>query len=766
MTLSPPQAHSTLDMDISNFDISETNLNVQRDFRKPSTTPRRYHNNRDILSPRIPTAEVNRHFTNFSSHPNNNNDNDFTDDSLLDPSIELGRGGKSKNLSAVYNNNNNNNRRGGGGGHSSDEDSPPSKVTNKNPTATNMNTPKVSDGKYDFVVPSAYRDDDSFFGNYNNIEKKNKNNTNYTNFTNGTHTNNNNTKYTDMNLPDITGLSSIFSSENGQHKKKSSHKQIMSVPLDPDDQALFTAFGSFQKKVEQLEKSKQEMNGRVNELEKEVKELNNDLGQERSKCDDMERRAKKYKSMAVTLKEQMEKMDNSESVEKLTQERDEALKIAPERDSLKNEVDDLKKQLNELREQLSHGEAKESQIEAEKKKQREEEFEQWKSEEEKRGELEREKERAREKKEQENEKRKEVRFESPHASANSSNSSELGEIKDLLIQLLNKQVRAESQDSQQPTLETELEVEQTEPESENEPVNEPIADDSVIGALQHIVEKIKTRSAPISSSSSTGTTKTTTAKTAPEFPLSSNTSANSSHSHPQPKQTKSQTRIPKLVDRVIDSLPPTCEICSAKPTWSPACDHHSTMNINKQFPNQNQNQNQPSFDVQTNPAYPSANYPNSAFTQFNGNHWDDEVSIRPSMSAEQSIKLILEGMGKEFAVLKDQYTELTSDYSGQNPTRHRKKRQQVAENLKALMNDMEVKADQIYALYDVMAEKNINIDEEWVDGEFKSTPSEKNGDDTDDEDEINDDESVASLNNNSNNEDGIGILGRHQWIHT
>jgi Centrosome microtubule-binding domain of Cep57 len=49
-----------------------------------------------------------------------------------------------------------------------------------------------------------------------------------------------------------------------------------------------------------------------------------------------------------------------------------------------------------------------------------------------------------------------------------------------------------------------------------------------------------------------------------------------------------------------------------------------------------------------------------------------------------------------------QYRDLTAQYEGLDPGRGKRKRKAIADKLRGILEDFEAKADQIYALYDVV----------------------------------------------------------------
>lgn len=92
--------------------------------------------------------------------------------------------------------------------------------------------------------------------------------------------------------------------------------------------------------------------------------------------------------------------------------------------------------------------------------------------------------------------------------------------------------------------------------------------------------------------------------------------------------------------------------------------------------------------------------------------WVEEPTPRPTTDPEESVRMIIERMSNEFNVLKTSYADLNHDYDDRNPALERTKRHKIASSLKKLVDEMESKADQIYAMYDVMAATNIDLPED------------------------------------------------------
>lgn len=91
--------------------------------------------------------------------------------------------------------------------------------------------------------------------------------------------------------------------------------------------------------------------------------------------------------------------------------------------------------------------------------------------------------------------------------------------------------------------------------------------------------------------------------------------------------------------------------------------------------------------------------------------WTEVPTPRPSAGAEESVRMVVEHMIDEFNHLKTLYADAIQDYNGRNPALGQTKRHAIAQRLKKLVDDMESKADQIYAMCDVAAATNIDIPE-------------------------------------------------------
>lgn len=812
-----PQTRSALDLTMSDFDISETNFDLppatningdhgpKRDAMKDGEISSAFElsdhygfqgNNRnkngdgtpfknggtngnDILSPEIPSAEVKRHFKNFSY---------ANDDYVIsDNSIEYGRG-KARNLSVNHSRRSSNSSSGradvkgaskrspmarkvtehGDGGRASMNDnnnwpSPPN--ANKK---TSSEDEQKNENRYNFAVPTEYKNDASFFNFKKDKDANSYKKNNYSNATNnyGNYYNTNNND-----LPDITGLSSIFSSETGTKKgnKDNKYKTIASVPVDPDDQALFTAFNSFQRKVDKLENDKSALLEKIKEQDAELRALRGKYNEELTRYDDMEKRARKYKTMASNLKEQQqqfwatahdennpnqtyywkEQYNNLQNKsQELEQQRNNALGVINDRDSY---IGSLESQVHELKEENSRLGGNNNTDKAGVK------FA---------------------------EPSEKHTVQDPTASSKDASTANtapvdnnlpkesLYDIKQLLVKLLESTERQTDSSAQTP------ETRQKQ-DDDSDTIVEPLQKDytdnqvdnsSVIEALQGVIERLRhdrvpsEKQAPVKQNTKKSQEKnrkssaswkhaavsdksdalssseesdeedfekmhhgyTDYSASEPEIEVptkkrNEKKQRTKRHSSAKPaasdldserklrlestavdSKSKSGSKTPRLIDRVYEVISSNCDVCHP-----------------------------PKTTAANNIPYSSASFKGESLG------WDEENTIRPSMDPEDSVKLVLEKMSNELSTLKKQYSGLMTDYNDHNPANRKSKRHEVAEGLKGLVDEMESKADQIYAMYDVIAATKINVEENNFENE-----------------------------SDDGNEEPVSLLGKHQWIHT
>ncbi len=104
--------------------------------------------------------------------------------------------------------------------------------------------------------------------------------------------------------------------------------------------------------------------------------------------------------------------------------------------------------------------------------------------------------------------------------------------------------------------------------------------------------------------------------------------------------------------------------------------------------------------------------------------YEDEPTIRPSQPPALALATVLKGLSDEHSHLIMQYSHYKSLYVGHDPSIMRTKRKDLWEKMRTLLNAMEAKADQIYALYDVLEgqkeDGGIDLDDKEVEETLQS----------------------------------------------
>ncbi|KAK9456798.1 centrosome microtubule-binding domain of Cep57-domain-containing protein [Dipodascopsis uninucleata] len=89
--------------------------------------------------------------------------------------------------------------------------------------------------------------------------------------------------------------------------------------------------------------------------------------------------------------------------------------------------------------------------------------------------------------------------------------------------------------------------------------------------------------------------------------------------------------------------------------------------------------------------------------------WEEEDTMRPSMAPQTAVNGVLTQLEDEFKHLKLQYHSLVEKYECLNPGLGKRKRKSLVSRLKEIIEELEGKADQIYALYDVLQSQGEGI---------------------------------------------------------
>ena len=81
---------------------------------------------------------------------------------------------------------------------------------------------------------------------------------------------------------------------------------------------------------------------------------------------------------------------------------------------------------------------------------------------------------------------------------------------------------------------------------------------------------------------------------------------------------------------------------------------------------------------------------------------EDDHTIRPSQAPGLALATVMKGLEDELDHLKIQFSKYQSLYNGHNPALSKRSRKSVQQKMESLLRATDVKADQIYALYDVL----------------------------------------------------------------
>ena len=83
-------------------------------------------------------------------------------------------------------------------------------------------------------------------------------------------------------------------------------------------------------------------------------------------------------------------------------------------------------------------------------------------------------------------------------------------------------------------------------------------------------------------------------------------------------------------------------------------------------------------------------------------HYEEEPTIRPAQAPGLALAVVMKGLDDELAHLKIELAQYQALYNGHDPALSKRKRKSVFHQIETLLKAIEVKADQVYALYDVL----------------------------------------------------------------
>ena len=82
--------------------------------------------------------------------------------------------------------------------------------------------------------------------------------------------------------------------------------------------------------------------------------------------------------------------------------------------------------------------------------------------------------------------------------------------------------------------------------------------------------------------------------------------------------------------------------------------------------------------------------------------YEEEPTIRPAQAPGLALAIVMKGLDDELAHLKIELAQYQALYNGHDPALSKRKRKSVYQKIETLLEAIEVKADQVYALYDVL----------------------------------------------------------------
>lgn len=97
--------------------------------------------------------------------------------------------------------------------------------------------------------------------------------------------------------------------------------------------------------------------------------------------------------------------------------------------------------------------------------------------------------------------------------------------------------------------------------------------------------------------------------------------------------------------------------------------------------------------------------------------YEEEPTIRPSQPPALALASVIQGLEEELSRAKQEFAHYQDIYNQQNPTIGKRARHSLKEKIEVLFKDIDVKADYIYSLYDVVEGQKQRSKEEQQDSE-------------------------------------------------
>lgn len=97
--------------------------------------------------------------------------------------------------------------------------------------------------------------------------------------------------------------------------------------------------------------------------------------------------------------------------------------------------------------------------------------------------------------------------------------------------------------------------------------------------------------------------------------------------------------------------------------------------------------------------------------------YEEEPTIRPSQPPALALASVIQGLEDELSRAKQEFVRYQNIYNQQNPTAGKRARRLLKEKMEVFLKDIDVKADYIYSLYDVIEGQKLRSKEEQQDSE-------------------------------------------------
>lgn len=150
-----------------------------------------------------------------------------------------------------------------------------------------------------------------------------------------------------------------------------------------------------------------------------------------------------------------------------------------------------------------------------------------------------------------------------------------------------------------------------------------------------------------------------------------------SDSHPPPELTK---EAQDALDRLSKHEGQNCTVCKRVVSHDEHHEHSDTARETIKIPK----------PVPVSERMPSAS------------QYEEEPTIRPAQSPGLALAVVMKGLDDELAHLKIELSQYQALYNGHDPALSKRKRKSVYQKIETLLEAIEVKSDQVYALYDVL----------------------------------------------------------------